>query len=32
VQPDLLLVLDGVDQIGLYYLHSGRATDAPFED
>jgi aryl-alcohol dehydrogenase-like predicted oxidoreductase len=22
----------GVDQIGLYYLHSGRATDAPFED
>ena len=22
----------GVEQIGLYYLHSGRATDAPFED
>jgi aryl-alcohol dehydrogenase-like predicted oxidoreductase len=22
----------GVDQIDLYYLHSGRATDAPFED
>jgi pyridoxine 4-dehydrogenase len=22
----------GVDQLGLYYLHSGRATDAPFEE
>jgi pyridoxine 4-dehydrogenase len=22
----------GVEQIGLYYLHSGRATDVPFED
>ncbi|WP_269459021.1 aldo/keto reductase [Micromonospora inositola] len=22
----------GVEQIDLYYLHSGRATDAPFED
>jgi pyridoxine 4-dehydrogenase len=22
----------GVEAIGLYYLHSGRATDAPFED
>jgi pyridoxine 4-dehydrogenase len=22
----------GVEQIGLYYLHSGRATDAPFEE
>jgi aryl-alcohol dehydrogenase-like predicted oxidoreductase len=22
----------GVDQLDLYYLHSGRATDAPFEE
>ena len=22
----------GVDQLGLYYLHSGRATDTPFEE